>query len=440
MTVRAHFATLADALLAEAGAHQVLLLGYYGEESDFVRLNRGRVRQAGHVTQHELRLELIDGARHASSDLQLQGEPAADLALARDELAALRALLPSLPEDPYLAYAATRHDSESVVRGELGERDTWIDTLAAGTGDLDLVGILASGSQAHGFANSFGQRNWHAAASFNFDWSLHGAGNRAVKGRYAGDRWQPAELQARLAAARARLDVLARPPRTPPTGRHRAYLAPAALGELLDLLGWGGFGLKALRTGQSPLQRLADGKLALHPGVTLTEARAGSPAPGFSAVGDLLPPAVALVAGGRFASALAGPRSAREYDVAVNARMEAPEALELAGGDLAAADALAALGDGLYLSDLWYCNFSDRNSGRITGMSRYACFVVEGGELVAPLAPMRFDVSVYDLLGGALEALTREREWLADAGSYGRRSTATQRLPGLLVDGFELTL
>jgi len=439
MSVRTDFATLADALLAAVGTHEVLLLGYYGEESDFVRLNRGRVRQAGHVTQHELRLELIDGARHASSELQLQGEPATDLALARDELAALRALLPSLPEDPYLAYATTRHDSESVARGELGERDAWLDALA-GADDLDLVGILASGNQAHGFANSLGQRNWHAAASFNFDWSLHGAGNRAVKGRYASDRWQPAELQARLAAARDRLDALARPPRTPPTGRHRAYLAPAALGELLGLLGWGGFGLKALRTGQSPLQRLADGKLALHPSVTLTEARAGSPAPGFSAGGDLLPQAVALIAGGRFASALAGPRSAREYAVAVNARVEAPEALELAGGDLATTDALAALGDGLYLSDLWYCNYSDRNSGRITGMSRYACFVVEGGELVAPLAPMRFDVSVYDLLGGALEALTREREWLADAGSYGRRSTATQRLPGLLVDGFDLTL
>ncbi|RLA37763.1 MAG: peptidase, partial [Gammaproteobacteria bacterium] len=278
------------------------------------------------------------------------------------------------------------------------------------------------------------------AGSFNSDQSLHGAYHRAVKGRYAGSDWQPAELAARIAVARSRLDALARPPVTPVTGNHRAYLAPSALGEIMDLLGWGGFRLKALRTGQSPLQRLADGKLMLSSNVSLEEARQGSPAPGFSGVGYLLPPSVTLVDGGRFGDALTGPRSGREYGMPVNARMEMPEALAMAPGELPEADVLATLGDGLYLSDLWYCNYSDRNSCRITGMSRYACFVVAGGELTAPLVPMRFDASVYDLLGGGLEGVTREREWLVDASSYGQRSTSAQRLPGILVDGFPLTL
>ena len=440
MIARAPFDALADVLLAETRGDEVLLLGYYAEDSDFARFNHARLRQAGHVAQRELRLELIDGARHASADLQLQGDAQADLALARAELAELRELLPQLPEDPYLAYADAVHSSEAVADGELGPRDAWLDAIATCAGELDLVGLLARGVQAHGFANSLGQRNWHAAASFNFDWSLHGAEGRAVKGRYAGSRWDADELAARIGGARMRLDALARPARTPATGRHRAFLAPAALGELLDLLGWGGFGLKSLRTGQSPLQRLADGRATLHPAVTLREARDGSPAPGFSEAGYLLPDVVTLVGDGHFGTALAGPRSAREYGVAVNARMEAPESLEMAGGELAEADVLATLGDGLYLSDLWYCNYSDRNACRVTGMSRYACFVVAGGELAGPLAPMRCDVSLYELLGDALVGLTREREQLADAGTYERRSTATQQLPGLLVDGFQLTL
>jgi len=440
MNARTRFDALADALLAETPTDEVLLLGYYAEASDFVRLNHARVRQAGHVSQRELRLELVTGARHASTDLQLQGDLEADLTMARDELAALRTLLPELPEDPYLDYAETVNDSESAVTGMLGDRVNWLDTVADCTGDLDLVGLLASGTQAHGFANSLGQRNWHAADSFNFDWSLHGADNRAVKGRYAGSDWQPAELAARIAVARTRLDALARPPVTPVTGTHRAYLAPSALGEIMGLLGWGGFSLKALRTGQSPLQHLADGKLMLSSNVSLEEARQGSPAPGFSGVGYLLPPSVTLVDDGRFGDALTGPRSGREYGMPVNARMEMPEALAMAPGELPEADVLATLGDGLYLSDLWYCNYSDRNSCRITGMSRYACFVVAGGELTAPLVPMRFDASVYDLLGGGLEGVTREREWLVDASSYGQRSTSAQRLPGILVDGFPLTL
>ncbi len=440
MITRDAFDLLADALLGEARGDEVLLLGYYAEDSDFARLNRARLRQAGHVAQRELRIELVDGARHASVDLPLQGDRDADLALARTELAALRALLPGLPEDPYLAYATTVADSTTVTPGEIGTRDAWLEALATTTAGLDLVGLLARGSQAHGFANSLGQRNWHAAASFNFDWSVHAAGDRAVKGRYAGSTWRPEQLSARLAAARLRLEALARPPVTPPTGDHRAYLAPAALGELLDLLGWGGFGLKAQRTGQSPLQRLLDGRAALHPALTLREARAGRPAPGFTEGGFTLPPAVTLVAGGRLGTALAAPRSAREYGVAVNARTEAPEALDMDAGTLAEADVLATLGDGLYLSDLWYCNYSDRNACRVTGMSRYACFLVSGGELAAPLAPMRFDASLYDLFGDGLRALTRERELLADAGTYGCRSTATARLPGALVEGFPLTL
>ena len=440
MIARNAFDTLADALLGETRGDELLLLGYYGEATDFARFNHARLRQAGHVTQHELRLELIDGARHASSAIQLQGAADADLALARGELEALRELLPNLPEDPYLAYASEVQSSESVADGELGSRGAWLDALAAHAGELDLAGVLARGTQAHGFANSLGQRNWHAAASFNFDWSLYDGDGRAVKARYAGNRWNPGALATRLGAARERLAALGRPPQTPPTDQHRAYLAPAALGELLDLLGWGGFGLKSQRTGQSPLQRLVDGRAALHPAVTLHESRAGSPAPAFADTGHLLPGEVTLVEAGRFGSALAGPRSAREFDVAVNARMEAPEALAMAAGELAEADVLATLGDGLYLSDLWYCNYSDRNACRITGMSRYACFVVVDGELVAPMAPMRFDASLYDLLGDGLLALTRERERLADASTYGQRSTASQHLPGLLAEGFPLTL
>jgi len=440
MSERQRFDALADALFARIAPGEVLLLGYYAELSDFVRLNGARVRQAGCIGQRELDIELIDGQRHASASLQLQGVTDADLARAATELDALRALLPQLPEDPYLNYAREPHDTTRETAGDVGGRSAWLDAIASHADGLDLVGILASGPQYHGFANSLGQRNWHAVTSFNFDFSVHAPGNRAVKGRYAGTDWQAADLASRLVTARTRLDALQREPVTPPTGRHRAYLAPAALGEIAGMLAWGGFSLKAQRTGQSPLQRFVDGKLALHPSVHLDEERAGGSAPGFSGAGYVLPERTALVRGGVYGDALVGPRSAREYGVPVNARWETPEALAMAAGELPDAEILARLGNGLYLSDLWYCNYSDRNSCHITGMTRYACFVVENGELAAPLAPMRFDVSAYDLLGSGLEAITREREWLVDASSYGRRSTASQRLPGVLVDGFPLTL
>ena len=145
MNERARFEALADALLAQVRGGEVLLLGYYAEHSDFARLNRGRVRQAGHVLQRELRLELVDGTRHAAVSLQLQGEPDADRALAAAELAQLRALLPQLPEDPYLDYATTVQHSCSETPGAPGSADAWLDDLAACSDGLDLVGLLAAG-------------------------------------------------------------------------------------------------------------------------------------------------------------------------------------------------------------------------------------------------------------------------------------------------------
>ena len=42
----------------------------------------------------------------------------------------------------------------------------------AGVG-ADLVGFYAAGPTYRGFANSFGQRNWHEVESFNLEWGLY---------------------------------------------------------------------------------------------------------------------------------------------------------------------------------------------------------------------------------------------------------------------------
>ena len=94
----------------------------------------------------------------------------------------------------------------------------------------------------------------------------------------------------------------------------------------------------------------------------------------------------------------------------------------------------------MYVSNLWYINYSDRNACRMTGMTRFATFWVENGELVAPLKVMRFDETIYNLLGSHLVDLTQEREVILDPGTYGGRSTARVRRPGALVDEFLFTL
>jgi predicted Zn-dependent protease len=101
---------------------------------------------------------------------------------------------------------------------------------------------------------------------------------------------------------------------------------------------------------------------------------------------------------------------------------------------------LKNLDTGIMIGNLWYLNYSDRTNCRMTGMTRFATFWVEGGEIKAPVNVMRFDDSAYRVLGENLVDLTFERDWILDAASYGERSTGSARLPGALVNNFSLTL
>ena len=92
------------------------------------------------------------------------------------------------------------------------------------------------------------------------------------------------------------------------------------------------------------------------------------------------------------------------------------------------------------MGNLWYLNFSDRMACRATGMTRFATFWVEGGEIVAPVDTMRFDETAYHMLGDNLVAIGSDVETLADGSTYGARSTDVWRLPGVLVEDYALTL
>ena len=197
----------------------------------------------------------------------------------------------------------------------------------------------------------------------------------------------------------------------------------------------------AIASKGSPLQRLYAGDQALSPLVGMGEQITGSLSPAFSR--DGYPRSdVTLIANGQAQGQLVNSRSAAEYGLSTNGASgdESPSALQMAAGNLAQADILKQLGTGLYISNLWYLNYSDQPAARLTGMTRFATFWVENGEIKAPVNTMRFDDSVYSLLGSQLEALTAERELLLSASTYDQRQTASNLLPGALIKKLTLTL
>lgn len=428
---------LKQAITAEEQFH----LGYAAESSEFVRLNHAKVRQAGQVQQASLNLKLINDGRHADLGITLAGSPEVDRQRLAEGLQQLRETLPLLPKDPYLLLNHTAWQNRSDKAQALPDLDQVLAEISQGAQGLDLVGIYAAGPISRGFASSSGAFGWHQANSFNFDFSLFHANGEAVKASYAGDAWDSAAFAQRLQQAREQLEFLGRPLHTLAPGQYRAYLAPAALEEIVDMLTWGGFSAQAIASKGSPLQRLYAGDQALSPLVGMSEQITASLSPAFSR--DGYPRSdVTLIANGRAQGQLVNSRSAAEYGLNTNGADggESPSALQMAAGNLAQADILKQLGTGLYISNLWYLNYSDQPAARLTGMTRFATFWVEDGEIKAPVSTMRFDDSVYQLLGSQLEALTADRELLLSASTYDRRNTASNLLPGALVKRLTLTL
>ena len=420
--------------------NEVLLANFSGENSDFVRINRSRIRQAGSVYQLELSLELINAGQHAEARTNISGAIDADTSRVNDIITDLRAQYALLPDDPFLVINQTVKNSHTVNENRLPKSSEVIRYIVENTQDLDMVGLYTSGTVYRGFANSLGQRNWYQKPSFNLDWSCFLSNNAAAKSACTGFSWNIDNFSANVDQMHDQLAILEKPPKTIKPGQYRVYLAPTALREIMSTLAWQSFGAKAHKTRQTPLLKLAEQKLKLDKRVRLIENNVGGNAPGFTVSGFIKPPQVGLIEHGKHAGFLINSRSAKEYNLEVNAGSEYPLSLDLAGGELNGKDILNALDKGLYINNLWYSNFSDPNHCKITGMTRYACFWVENGQLTAPITPMRFDESVYDMLGPNLLNLTRDRQWILETDTYERRSVASMRVPGLLVNRFNLTL
>jgi predicted Zn-dependent protease len=197
----------------------------------------------------------------------------------------LRDTLPLLPVDPYLLLKRRAWQSSN-------EQDRLCRTLAQVLDEIrqcahgvDLVGFYASGPISYGYASSEGAFGWHQANSFNFDWSLFHSNGQAVKASYAGAQWDSQRFAQRMQLAREQLAFLGRPAHVLAPGQYRAYLAPAALEEVMSMLSWGGFSAQALASKASPLQKLYAGDARLSPLVSLDEQVSQSLSPAFSGEG-----------------------------------------------------------------------------------------------------------------------------------------------------------
>ena len=428
---------------------EVLFVWWQAEYSDFARFNHGRLRQAGTVTRICIDLRLIVARRSAKLRLTVSGDASQDQAAMQTALVNLRAAIASAVDDPYLLINREPASSHRIQSATLATPEQAIATVVDAALGHDLVGAYMAGPIAVALWSNLGHRHYFEGSSWSFDFSIyarsdadHDRRDKAVKATVAAQDWQPDQV--RLAINRAALDceILYRPVKVLTPGSYRALLAPAALAAMVDMLNWGGFSARSHLTGQSPLMQLREGKLAFNTKLSLAEDLLDAAAPAFQADGFVRANRTGLIDNGRFGQWLCSPRTGSEFNIGNNGSGpdEQPSALLMASGDLPFNQQLAALDQGIAISNLWYLNFSDRQHCRITGMTRFATFWVEDGVAVAPIAPMRFDDSLYQCLGAQLLALGDQTQWLPNLSSYEWREFGGQRVPSALIAALRFTL
>jgi predicted Zn-dependent protease len=435
------FARAADTLLDSLAQDEDLILSYAGEDVDYLRFNGATFRQATRVDDGLLRMTLIKGQKQIVHERQLTND-AHEAAELRSVLANLRHSVATLPDDPYVVRPAPADSSHEAHRGQLCTGEAFFRDVLEPSAGLDLVGIHQSGTSYRGVAHSKGLRHWFETDGYATDYSLFHNNGKAVKGTFAGRDWLGTSACTRLLKQAAILERLGQEPMRLKPGKYDVYLEPAATADLIAMFSYDGVSAACLRQGTSALALLAEGKRKLSPKVSLTEDFSSGLVPRFNDFGELSPQRLPIVERGKFVNSLVSPRTAKEYGLASNGATseEYLRSPQVAGGTLESAHAVTQLGTGIYIPNLHYLNWSDRQGARVTGMTRYACMWVENGNIVAPIVDMRFDESLYDCLGDKLEDCTKELELVPNTGSYEGRQLGGITVPGMLIRGFSFTL
>lgn len=436
------FNKISDRIYSDLKTGEHLTLSLQGENSQFIRINNAKIRQTGLVNNTDVSFDFIYDKRNCQGQITLSGDLDTDHQRAVDELNRLRAEIVQLPEDPFVVLPEnTGSTRESKKANGLGT-DKAVDALLPVMAGVDLVGIWSSGRIFSGSSNSAGQKHWFETDTYSLDFSLVNKEHKMVKGTFAGSDWNQYKYEAYIKDAKQKLELMNKKPVKMKPGKYRTWFESKAVADFLSMFSWQGVGEANIRQGNSAFIKMRNEGTKLSPLFSLNEDFRSGLVPRFNERGEIASEVLSIIEKGNLANTMVSSRTAKEYKVESNnaSGEEVLRAPKMAIGTLADENVLQKLGTGLFLSNLHYLNWSDNIGGRITGLTRYACFWVEDSEIVGPIETMRFDDTIYNLFGGELEAVGDNVKINPEVETYDGRQYGNITCPGMLVKSFELTL
>jgi predicted Zn-dependent protease len=377
------------------------------------RFARSEITSTGDVEETTVTVEAAFGRRHAQASTNQTDR--ASLQAAVEMAARLARLAPEDPEwmgplgptrhragapawDPATARLAAPARAEAVAAA----------VRAADEGKLEAAGYLEHRARAWAIATSAGLRAHHPSTHASLTTTARTADGRGSG--WAGavsHRWGDLDAGALAAAASDRAVRSAGGRRLAP-GRYTVVLEPAAVGELLSFLA---SSLDARRAdeGRSFFSRPGGGnrvgEAIFGDAITLRSdpTDPATPAATFDGEGTPLEPTTWIDRG-----RLAGLVTSRHWAAEKGGRPTGqPNVFHLAGGTASREELLRGVKRGLLVTRFWYTRWVDPRQILITGLTRDGVFLIEDGELVAPVTNFRFNESPVTMLRNA-DAIGRE--------------------------------
>jgi predicted Zn-dependent protease len=189
-------------------------------------------------------------------------------------------------------------------------------------------------------------------------------------------------------------------------GVYAVVLAPEAVSDVLDFLGYLGFGAQAVAEKASFIAG-HEGELLLSELITLTENALSAETVGLTFDFEGSPkrrtPLVEAgivrgpVTDSYWAAKLGVPNTGHALP-APNPYGPLPMNLELAAGETSVDEMIASVERGLYVTRFHYVNVEDPVRVTLTGMTRDGTFLIENGRLTQPVKNIRFTQSAVDAL------------------------------------------
>lgn len=437
-----HFSSISDFILSELLEGEKAAINYSAEDSFFMRFNNAQVRQIGSVSQSFIDVKLFKDSKTYNFSLGLKGTIREDENQVADALTNARLTLALLPIDPYQVIPSAKDVSDVHFSGKLLQDDDLVKHVLEPAKGLDFTGLFTQGLICRASVTSEGAKHWFSTETFVCDFSAWLKNGKGVKSSYAGREWSDSEFAKIIASARVSLENLNKAETVLKPGSYRAYITSTALNEIVTFFSWYGFSERSMQQGNSAYLALRENRESFSEDLNVNQDFSLGVEPAFNEDGETAPELLKIIEKGKLVNTLVCSRTEKQYGVPSNASSEGEglRSCSIASGTLKEEDALKALGTGIYVSNFHYLNWSDTSSARVTGMTRFACLWVEDGKIIGPIKDMRWDESLYNMLGVKLEALTQERHLIVETSTYNQRSVGGSLLPNILVNGLSFTL